>query len=253
MPGFAFFDLDHTLLPFDTQTLFANYMLQHERARMSYLVRFAPIALLRATRLVPTVTAKRAFMGYMRGLSSEALQEHARVFADQVVKPWAYPELMAEVARHRTEGRTLILNTASPDVYAHEIARALGFDHCIATRVQPSSRMPALPVVVGSNNKRTAKIAAMKAALPAVAAASREDLADSWAYSDSAADLPLLEFAGHAVLVHPNAALSALGRSRGWQILHPRRPYASRAGDLWSSARQAFGLYDESPPRGTGN
>ncbi len=46
MPSFAFFDLDHTLLPFDTQALFANHMLQQHRGRTAYLLRFAPIALL---------------------------------------------------------------------------------------------------------------------------------------------------------------------------------------------------------------
>ncbi len=187
-------------------------------------------------------------MGYMKGLSSEELTVHARVFAEKVVRPWTYPELMTEVARHRDAGRTLILNTASPDVYAHEIARALGFDYCIATRVQPSAKMPALPVVLGSNNKREAKIAAMKLAVPAVAAASADDLKDSWAYSDSAADLPLLELAGHGVLVHPNAALEAIGQARGWQVLRPKRPYGSKAGDVWCSAQQALGLYTTPAP-----
>lgn len=248
MPSFAFFDLDHTLLPFDTQALFANHMLQQDRGRTAYLIRFAPIALLRAAKVLPTVTAKRAFMGYMKGLSSAVLTDQARVFAQQVVRPWAYPELMAEVARHRAAGRTLILNTASPDVYAHEIAKALGFDHCIATQVQPSERMPALPVVLGSNNKREAKIVAMKKAVPAVAAATPEELQDSWAYSDSAADLPLLELAGHGVLVHPNAELEAIGVSRGWPVLRPKRPYENKAGDVMCSALQALGLYNTPPP-----
>ncbi|HSJ04740.1 MAG TPA: HAD-IB family hydrolase [Verrucomicrobium sp.] len=249
MPSFAFFDLDHTLLPFDTQTLFANYILQQDRGRIAYLVRFAPIALLRAAKLIPTVTAKRAFMGYMQGMTRQELTVHARHFAQTIVRPWAYPELMTEVARHRDAGRTLILNTASPDVYAHEIARVLGFDHCIATRVKEHDRMPFLPVVMGSNNKREAKIAAMKLAIPAVAEATPEELKNSWAYSDSAADLPLLELAGHGVLVHPNAALEAIGKQKGWLVMRPKRPYEGKAGDVWSSARQALGLYREPAAR----
>lgn len=252
MPGFAFFDLDHTLLPFDTQALFANYMLQQDRRRTVYLLRFTPIAVLRLCKVLPTVTAKRAFMGYMQGLSSDQLKVHARAFAEKVVHPWGYPELLAEVARHREAGRTLILNTASPDVYAHEIARVFGFDHCVATRVQPQERMPFLPKVIGSNNKREAKIAAMKLAVPAVATATQEELEDSWAYSDSAADLPLLELAGHKVLVHPNAALAAIGEAQGWQILRPKRPYESKAGDVWASARQALGVYATQAPGASG-
>jgi HAD superfamily hydrolase (TIGR01490 family) len=243
MHTFAFFDLDHTLLPYDTQAMFANFVLQRERWRMGYLLGFAPVALLRAAKLVPTVTAKRAFMGYLWGMKRERLQSLAREFVESVVKPRVYPELQKILDEHRAAGRILILNTASPDFYGHEIGRALGFDHSIATKIAPHETMPFLPQVIGSNNKREAKIAAMKKTIPAVANATPEQLADSWAYSDSAADLPLLEFAGHGVLVHPNEKLAAIGKERGWPILRPARPYEGKVGDIMCSARQALGLW----------
>ena len=247
MPSFAFFDLDHTLLPFDTQALFANYVLRQERWRTGYLMGFAPVAMLRLCGVVPTVTAKRAFLGYLWNMKREKLQEHARHFAEQVVKPWIYPEMLTIIEEHRAAGRTLILNTASPDFYPLEIARVLGFDHCIATQVEPHAKMPFLPSVLGTNNKREAKIAAMKLQVPLVASATAEELADSWAYSDSAADLPLLELAGNAVLVHPNLALATIGLAKGWTILRPVRPYTNKWGDFYSSARQALGLFGKMP------
>ena len=241
--SFAFFDLDHTLLPFDTQALFANFVLHRERWRMVNLLGFAPFAVLKACRLVSTVTVKRAFLGYLRGMKRERLLALAKEFAGTEVNRWVYPELRAILEEHRAAGRTLILNTASPDFYPHEIARVLGFDHCIATKFEPHPVMPFLPRVIGENNKRGAKIARMKAELPDVAAATPEQLRDSWSYSDSKADLPLLEFAGNAVLIHPNAELEALGKARGWQVLRPARPYHSKAGDMLSAVRQALGLY----------
>jgi phosphoserine phosphatase len=144
---------------------------------------------------------------------------------------------------HRAAGRTLILNTASPDFYPHEIARVLGFDHCIATRIETAAAVPFMPRLVGGNNKREAKIAAMKIAVPAVAQATEEQLRDSWSYSDSEADLPLLQLAGHAVLVHPNPELEAMGKARGWEVMRPARPYHSKLGSLWYSARQALGVF----------
>lgn len=243
MPAFAFFDLDHTLLPFDTQALFANFVLRRERWRTGYVLGFAPIAVLRGFRLVRTVTAKRAFMSYLWGMKRERVQSLAREFAETDVKPRAYPELVAIIEEHRAAGRTLVLNTASPDFYPHEIARVLGFDHCVATRIEKHAVMPFMPRVIGTNNKREAKIEAMKRKLPEVAAATREQLLESWSYSDSAADLPLLEFAGNAALIHPNARLEAIGRERGWQVLRPARPYAGRLGDVLCSGRQALGIY----------
>ena len=103
--------------------------------------------------------------------------------------------------------------------------------------------MPLLPRVIGENNKHEAKIARMKAEIPAVASASEADLRESWSYSDSAADLPLLNFAGHAVLVHPNASLAAIGKERGWQIITPQRPYSNKLGDMLCVVRQMFGVY----------
>lgn len=249
MPTFAFFDLDHTLLPFDTQALFANFVLRRERWRTGYLLGFAPVAMLRLCNVVPTVVAKRSFLGYLWKMKREKLQAHSRDFAEQVVKPWIYPELLAIIEEHRAAGRILVLNTASPNFYPQEIARVLGFHHCIATQVEPHETMPFLPGVIGSNNKREAKIAAMKLQVPAVAAATEEELKNSWAYSDSAADLPLLELAGNAVLVHPNAALEAIGIARGWPVLRPARPYKNKMGDVISSARQALGLFGETPSK----
>ena len=45
------------------------------------------------------------------------------------------------------------------------------------------------------------------------------DLAGSWAYSDSATDLPMLESVGHPVAVNPDRALRRIAQLRGWQIL----------------------------------
>ena len=243
MKGFAFFDLDHTLLPFDTQALFCNFVLQRARWRTAWHLAFLPYGLLRGLGLVPTATAKRAFMSHLTGMRRETLQAHAREFAGQVVKPAVYPVMLGEIERHRAAGRILVLNTASPDFYAGEIARVLGFDHCIATRVELFAALPFLPRIIGRNNKRGVKIARMREEIPEFAAATREDLGESWSYSDSAADLPLLEVAGHAVLVHPDASLEALGRARGWQVLRPERPYRGRAGDWWGALRQAVGVW----------
>ncbi len=243
MKGFAFFDLDHTLLPYDTQVLFCDFVLKHERWRTAMHLTFAPVAILKALHLVRTVTLKRAFLNHLAGMKREKLQAYAAQFAEQIVKPAVYPELLAIIENHRAAGRTIILNTASPDFYAGEIARVLGFDHCMATRVELPETMPLMPRVIGENNKHAVKIARMKAEIPEVANASEAIMRDSWSYSDSAADMPLLEFAGNAVLIHPDAALEAIGKQRGWQILHPVRPYASKTGDMLCAVRQAFGLW----------
>jgi len=243
MRSYAFFDLDHTLLPFDTQALFCNLVLRKERWRTLLHLAFLPFAVLKALRLVSTVTAKRAFMNYLIGLSREKLYDYSREFATGEVASWVYPELRGIIEEHRQAGRVLVLNTASPDFYAQEIAQELGFDYCVATRVEIPESMPFMPHVMGENNKHEAKIAAMKWAIAELNDFDDEARRDSWSYSDSSADLPLLEFAGNAMLVHPSASLAKIGQSKGWNILKPGRPYKDKVGDMLCVVKQMFGLF----------
>lgn len=245
--GYAFFDLDHTLLPHDTQALFCNYVLKRERWRLVLHLFFLPFALLRAVNLISTLRTKRAFLGYLWRMPLSRLKRYAHDFAEASVLPWTYPEVLLEVERQRNEGRILVLNTASPDFYARDIAEVLGFDHCVATKVRltdPLSFHPAIAV----NNKNEEKIEAMLVEVPGVAALSDEDRNDyCYAYSDSAADLPLLKFGGNAVLIHPSPHLATLGIRREWTLLHPRRPYRTRLGNLLAVIRQVLGVYPSEP------
>jgi HAD superfamily hydrolase (TIGR01490 family) len=247
MRSYAFFDLDHTLLPFDTQALFCNFVLRKERWRTLLHFAFLPFAVLKAPRLVSTVTAKRAFMNYLVGLSREKLYAYSREFATGEVAAWIYPELRGIIEEHRKAGRILVLNTASPDFYAQEIAQELGFDYCVATRVEVPETVPFMPHVMGSNNKHEAKIAAMKWAIPELNDFGDEVRSESWSYSDSSADLPLLEFAGNAVLVHPSSSLAEIGKGRGWKVVTPPRPYRNKLGDMLCVVKQTLGLFRTLP------
>jgi len=248
---YAFFDLDHTLLPFDTQTLFCNFVLRRQPWRVWLHLLFLPFALGRAIGLVSTATAKRAFLSYLWGMRRSKLQSLARDFAHDCVHTWIYPELQAEILRHKHQGRILVLNTASPDFYAKEIARLLEFNHCIATRVDiPGQRVPLRPAIIGPNNKRDAKITAMCERIPAVARLTDEERFHCWAYTDSMADLPLLRFAGNRVLVHPTALLLGQFPQHDVTVVHPRRPYCCRLAGLIRALRQILGLHRITGPNG---
>src|SRR3954451_8901697 len=60
-------------------------------------------------------------------------------------------------------------------------------------------------------------------AMEAFAAEHRIDLAESYAYSDSLSDLPMLEAVGHAVVVNPDPALAAIAKREGWQTMRFER------------------------------
>ncbi len=236
----ALFDLDQTLLPYDTQALFCNYVLRRQGWRRIYLAVFLPVVPLRAARVVSTRTLKRVFLSYLWRMPSARLADITESFADQEVRPLLYPEIVAEAERHRREGRTLVLNTASPDVYAQAIGRMLRFDHTIATRVRwDGPRLPLIPRIEGPNNKHEAKLPAMRHLLPD----GPVPLPDVWAYSDSKADLPMLRLAEHAVTVNPDPILEAEALRRQWTILRPARPQGSRLAFGLDCASQSLGWW----------
>jgi phosphoserine phosphatase len=88
----------------------------------------------------------------------------------------------------------------------------------------------------------------MKSRLPGVAALSDEERFHCWSYSDSAADIPLLEFVGNRVLVHPSRRLRSHFPQADVTVLTPRRPYWGRLGDLFAAIRQMAGLHRERGP-----
>ncbi len=241
--GFAFFDLDLTLVAYDTQLLFCNHVLRAEGWRRFYLFVFLPCALLYVLRLIGDHGLKRVHLSYLWGMSRTRLEAHVASFVEGALPAVLYEEIVEEVRRHREEGRRAVLNTASPEFYARAIADRIGFDDCFGTRVEVGERMALFPRFEGANNKGAAKIDAMREILPPWAVESGSAIADSYAFSDSLADLPLLELAEHPVMVHPSAALRRVGDERGWIALAPSQPYRGNAGRGFAYLRMVFGIW----------
>lgn len=244
--SFALFDLDQTLLPYDTQVLFCNFVLRRHPLRRAYLGIFGPAVLMRGARLISTRTLKRAFLSYLHGLTRARIEELVSTFVETEVVPQLYPELMAEVERHRAAGRTLILNSASPSFYVEAIAERLGFDHSFGTPVRLSEAGQAwFPPIDGENNKYDVKLKVMRHLMPVELSL---PLPGTWAYSDSKADLPMLRFVENAVTVHPDPFLAAVAAREDWPVLTPPRPNPTRGAYRRDCALQALGLFRRPTP-----
>lgn len=237
---FALFDLDQTILPYDTQGLFCNFVLRREGWRRLYLPVFAAALPLKAVRIIGTGGLKRAFLSYLWRMPRARLSELAREFAEVVVPPLCYPEILAEVEKHRAAGRTLVLNTASPEFYAAEVARVLGFEHCFGTRIVfQGDRVPLIPGMEGKNNKQHEKLVRMRHLFGDVSF----PLGGAWAYSDSKADLPMLRWVENPVVVNPDPFLAKIAAEEEWTVLRPPRPQKSRGEFGLDCLKQALGIW----------
>jgi HAD superfamily hydrolase (TIGR01490 family) len=121
------------------------------------------------------------------------------------------------VGRHRTAGDLSVLTTAACRFLTEPISRELGFEHLIATEAEMRDGRYT-GKVAGTPNMREGKIARLDSWL-------RErdrrltDFRESWFYSDSRNDIPLLSRVTNPVAVNPDATLAALAAEKRWPVL----------------------------------
>lgn len=214
----ALFDLDGTLIPWDCQLLFRHFVVRREPWRALLLpvfLVFVPFA-----GLLGTECMKRIFLSYLWRVDADQLAIYAREFA-QLLMPTIYPQLRERIERHRRAGDLLILSSASPEFYVCEIGARLGFNISLGTVVTPGTLFPDL-----ENHKGAVKVTRLKQVLdPSYFIEGR--LPGSCGYTDSRADLPMLAICEHALVVNPDARLSAMALANQWEIVRPARPWRS--------------------------
>ncbi|MGH7201894.1 MAG: HAD-IB family hydrolase, partial [Planctomycetaceae bacterium] len=208
----AVFDLDGTLLRSDSFLAFLMTFSVRFRQRRK-LVRLPLWVAAYLLRLVSAQRAKQGLLEYfLGGEPSERIAEHAEWFCEVWLPSRLHPLGIELLRRHQAAGHRVILLSASPDLYVPAIGRALGIEETICTRVR-SAEGRCLGVLDGLNCKGEAKLAALKDHL-----ACDEAPPESFAYGDSAHDLPVLMWARQGVLIR-RRTLRPLAKARQ---LNPR-------------------------------
>lgn len=233
--GLGLFDLDGTLIAWDTQMLFCDHVLKREGWRRSYLLFFS--AFLPAAKVLGDEGMKRVFLSYLWGIDRAQLEEWVRDFVAEFFPARCYPEMLEKVQAHREAGHLTILASASPEFYVQEVGRVLGFDMALGSPVEFEKRVPLLPGLV--NHKSGEKVRRLS---EIVGRSEDGTWPRSHGYSDSSADLPMLECCLENTLVNPSSSLTRLGEARGWEIVRPAKPWSNRRGQAWEVLRRITGL-----------
>lgn len=164
---------------------------------------------------LPSMVLGRQAVAAMRGISRDDVRRAAESAVDELVD-MVLPYARTTMQMHRDAGRTVVLATTTPADLIEPFARALGFDDVVATRWE-----------LGPDGTYTGRLAGRyvwsRGKRDEVAdwcARHGVDLAESWAYSDSIYDEPLLSAVGHPHAVNPDARLAAAAAARRWPVLH---------------------------------
>jgi HAD superfamily hydrolase (TIGR01490 family) len=212
----AFFDLDKTLMAGSSGMVWARVSARAGLFPRRLLARWA-LDHLRYRLRGASDEAAAQVMGEVRelvtGMPVRDLEDLGPAVIEGVL-PRIYPEMLEEVRRHQESGRATFIVSAAGSYVVEELARELGMDGGIGTgyQIREGAFTGELdgPFMYGRGKVK---------ALERLAAERGIDLRASYAYSDSASDLPMLRAVGHPVCVNPDAPLLEVARAEGWDVM----------------------------------
>src|SRR6185369_3085366 len=215
----AFFDLDRTLVAgFSVFTFLLDGLLTGRigPSGVGQFMRAAASFQLGQRGFSSFVTETLTLLGGAAEADFEALAD--RVFAERMAAD-VYPEARALVRAHQRKGHTLAIVSSATRYQAEPLARDLGIPHVLCTRLEVENGR-----FTGRLVKPTCYGEGKLLAARTLSLARGVELAESWFYTDSDEDLPLLEAVGQPRPTNPNSRLAALATRRGW----PARTFYTR-------------------------
>jgi putative phosphoserine phosphatase/1-acylglycerol-3-phosphate O-acyltransferase len=212
----AFFDLDRTLLSGGSGHVFTEAMRSAgliSRSMPGEKVVYELFS--RVGENLPSMMLARQAATMARGRSRSAVQAAAAAAADVLVgmiQPFAGPVIQ----QHKAAGRRLVMATTTPVDLVRPLSERLGFDDVVATTYGVNADGTYDGTIVGPFVWANGKLEAVRE----WAARNDIDMGESYAYSDSVYDTPLLSAVGHPVAVNPDPRMLLMAFTRRWPVLH---------------------------------
>ena len=222
MTQLALFDLDHTLLPFDSDYEWGQFLVrqgvvdaldyaqQNDQFYADYKLGKLDIDAFLRFALKPLSEHPRA-----------QLQQWHDAFMAEVIVGKLHPAAIALVRRHQEAGDLCCVVTATNSFVTRPIVNAFGITHLVATEpatVNQDAKQMFTGKVHGIPSFREGKIQRVQDWLASLGHA-MDRMEKSYFYSDSLNDLPLLEAVSHPIATNPDPRLRAEAEKRQWPIL----------------------------------
>ncbi|MGH2750370.1 MAG: HAD family hydrolase [Actinomycetota bacterium] len=244
----AFFDLDKTIIAKSGPLAFGRSFFREGMITRSLLAKAVYAQL-----MFQLMGADEEKMERMRteaakladGWEVDKIKRVVNEVLEDVISPLIYAEALELIHDHNAAGRLVCIVSSSPEEVVEPLARMLRINHYIATRTRivDGKYTGELEFYAYGPNKPVA--------IKELAAELDIDLDNSFAYTDSVTDLPMLESVGNPVAVNPDKELRRLALERDWRIeafrnpvtLRSRLPEFRRPDVTWeSSAKAALGV-----------
>lgn len=215
----ALFDLDHTLLPIDSDYEWGQFLVrigavdpdQFARRNAEFFAQY------QAGKLDP-VEYLEFSLGTMAQFSRKELDAWHQQFMDEVIRPAILPSVLDLLRRHQDAEDLMAIITATNRFVTEPIARELGVEHLIAAEPEFTPEGEFTGKLLGVPTSGEGKVIHTQQWL-ADMGQSLDCFEQSHFYSDSQIDIPLLSVVTHPVATNPNAKLEAHAKAQGWPLL----------------------------------
>jgi HAD superfamily hydrolase (TIGR01490 family) len=214
----ALFDLDHTLLPIDSDYTWGVFTTEIGWTDPAYFRQKNDefYAHYKAGTLDVHDYVRFAVAAVRERGATQSVAAHDQ-FMRTVVQKHLEPVALALVRGHQAAGDTVVIVTATNEFVTRPIADAFGVKELIAVELERGPDGWITGEIKGVPSTREGKVTRVEAWLAARGLG--WDDVESTFYSDSTNDLPLLEKVTHPVATNPDDRLRAIARERGWRIL----------------------------------
>jgi HAD superfamily hydrolase (TIGR01490 family) len=222
----AFFDLDKTVIARASMVAFGRPFYRHGLITRRLMVRALwgqLVYLYLGADEARLARMRESVLALTKGWQQSQVRRIVREALTDVVTPIIYAEALELIEEHRVAGRRVFIVSASPSEIVEPLADHLEVDEAIASQARIDDEgcyTGEMAFYAYGDNKAVA--------MAEVAEREGIDLTESWAYSDSATDLPMLEAVGHPVVVNPDRELARVARERGWEARKFERPVRLR-------------------------
>lgn len=220
MRNIALFDLDHTLIPIDSDYEWGQFLTRIGAVDVDvFALRNADFFTQYQAGTLDPVEYLEFALGTLAQFSPGQLDSYHAQFMHEVINPALLPAAHDLIKKHQDQNDLIAIITATNRFVTAPIAKALGVEHLIAAEPELNAQGNITGRLIGVPTSGAGKVTHLHQWL-ATQGQQLSDFPISYFYSDSQNDIPLLSIVTHPVATNPNAKLSAHAHTHGWPTLH---------------------------------
>ena len=199
MVTLGIFDIDYTITSKESLVEFYKFMLKKKPALMKHLPATLGSGLLYIIKRIELKRAKQTFLSFVEGIHEDEMSELVKEFYEKKLSKIFYKDALEMIKKLKSEGCLIYLISASAEFYLKEFYNIPEVDMVIGTKYKMNERIHSCSMD-GENCKGEEKVKRLMEVLEQKKL--QVDFENSYMFSDSLSDLPLLKLVGKPYLIN---------------------------------------------------